>query len=182
MPEMDKTPVTAGFWPRAAAFLLDSLILAAAFLPLSIITLLVNLATDGILNRPLLFMFNGKAILFWLITVTYFTGLTASTGSTLGKRAMRLRVIGENGATPGFFTVLYRETVGRYLSSLLGIGYLLAADSDRHRALHDRICDTLVVYDERVPLRNPPAHPPVRTPAIVPVDDPIKDWYTPDRI
>ena len=95
---------------------------------------------------------------------------------------MRLRVIGENGATPGFFTVLYRETVGRYLSSLLGIGYLLAADSDRHRALHDRICDTLVVYDERVPLRNPPAHPPVRTPAIVPVDDPIKDWYTPYRI
>ena len=59
---------------------------------------------------------------------------------------MLLRVEKEDGAPLPFIDALYRETVGRFLSGILCIGYLLTLADRDNRALHDRLCDTRVVY------------------------------------
>jgi len=75
-------------------------------------------------------------------------------------------------------TVLCRETWGRYLSSLLCLGYILCAVDCERGALHDRICDTRVVY---APAKAAPvqAVPAVRSAAPLPAL-PADDWYAPN--
>ena len=72
--------------------------------------------------------------------MTYFTG------STLGKKCLRLQVVSSEKENLSFWDVLYRETIGRYLSSLLGVGYLMMLLDREKRGLHDRLADTRVVY------------------------------------
>ena len=46
-----------------------------------------------------------------------------------------------------FFEVVFRETVGRFLSALiLSIGYIMIAVDKQKRGLHDILSDTNVVY------------------------------------
>ena len=138
----------APFFPRAAAYLLDRLIVGTVLLLPRLITFFRSLGTDA-LSRAVLFRLSAADILWWTLGVTYFILLTAATGSTLGKKAMGLTVVTKEGGKPTFITVVCRETFGRYLSSLLCIGYILCAVDPEQGALHDRICDTRVVYAPR---------------------------------
>ena len=171
---------TAPFFPRAAAYLLDRLIIGLVlFIPRAIV-LSRSVALDA-LARAVLFRFSWADILFWLLGAAYFVTLTALTGATPGKKAMGLRVVGPEGDKPDLMTALCRETFGRYLSSLLFIGYFLCLVDPEGGALHDRICDTRVVYA-------PPKPEPRRAAAVsVPRVDvsalpaPEDDWYAPNR-
>ena len=168
----------APFFPRAAAYLLDRLILGAVlFVPR--LTLLFGSLGGESLSRAVLFRFSAADVVVWLLGAAYFVLLTALSGSTLGKKAMGLTVVDLNGERPGFLTVLHRETWGRYLSSLLCIGYILCLADPEHGALHDRICDTRVVYAP--PKQRRAATPLVRTPASVPALPGGDDWYAPNR-
>lgn len=72
--------------------------------------------------------------------------MTYLTGATVGKRLMNLRVVACDDSKLTFVNVLYRETIGRYLSSLLFVGYLMIGVSETKQGLHDRLCDTQVIY------------------------------------
>jgi len=169
----------AGFWVRLAAYAIDRLILAVALLLVRVPALIAAAGSGGL--KAVFFQFTWVDILCWLTVSAYFVLLTGFGGATLGKRALRLRVVrSDSGEKPTFLTVIYRETIGRYLSGILYIGYILAAVDESRQTLHDRICDTLVVYDESVPVRKQPA-PPTRQLTVVPVEDPIRDWYAPYR-
>ena len=70
----------------------------------------------------------------------------AKRGATIGKMIFGLRVIRADGSplTVGLST-------GRYFAQIidsftLGIGYFMAGWDDQKRALHDRICETRVIY------------------------------------
>ena len=145
-----KTLRPAGFFPRAAAYLLDRLILGVLlFIPR--LVLLFRSFRWLPMGQPALFRFTWTDILIWTLGAVYFVLFTALAGATPGKKAMGLTVVSLTGGAPDWMTVICRETFGRYLSSLLCIGYILClADPDRG-ALHDRICDTLVVYADRKP-------------------------------
>ena len=162
----------ARFWPRAAAFLLDRAMLWVALLAIRIPALF----SGGAMTRDVLFRFSWLDILCWVLVTAYFVLLTALTGSTLGKKAMGLRVVTKDGGKVPFLTVLWRESFARYLSGILCIGYLLCLVDPVNGALHDRICDTRVVYAADLPDRTAPALLPVN-----PVADPLRDWYAPYR-
>ena len=86
------------------------------------------------------------------------------------------------GEKPSFLTVLSRETWARYLSSLLYIGYILCLADPENGALHDRICDTRVVYAP--PKERRAGRAPVRAAepaAPVPSLTDGGDWYAPNR-
>lgn len=80
--------------------------------------------------------------------------LLATTGQDLGKVWMGIRVIGPDGAVPGWNRVLVRElawSLAVGVLQLVCIGYLISladllslARSDR-RTLHDQLADTRVV-------------------------------------
>ena len=144
---MQDDRIHAGFAPRMAAYLIDLLLtgigLMAVKAPFAIVKLL---AGESLIFRELLFSYSLYDIFFYLLGKSYFVLMTYFTGSTLGKKCLHLQVVSSEEKKLSFWTVLYRETIGRYLSSLLGIGYLMMLLDKEKRGLHDRLADTRVVY------------------------------------
>ncbi len=178
MPEMITDRAPAPFWHRAAAYLLDRLILLLPLLLLRIPALISAFRGSDLWSMAIFFDRSLLSILGWVLCAAYFTLFTGLLGATPGKRAMKLRVVTEEGKVPGLWTALYRETVGRYLSGILCIGYIMAAADPRKRALHDMICDTRVVVAEPRPAPAAPA----KELRLLETDDPQRDWYKPYRV
>ena len=143
----------AGFWVRLAAYLIDSLIV---FLGLLVVRLIlsgvVSAAKDTVLGGNLLFQYNLKDIVLYILEALYFILFTYYTGTTLGKKVMNLKVVRADGEDKlSLFTVIYRETIGRFLCSVIaGIGYLMVGIDSEKRGLHDILCDTRVIYAKKV--------------------------------
>ena len=135
----------AGFGPRAAAYLIDLLIVNAALLIVRIPASVSSLI-NGTAARAFLFQYSALDVFCYLVTAAYFIALTYTTGSTLGKKIMRLRVFRSDGEELRFIDVLYRETVGRFLSGILFIGYFMVLADKENRSFHDWLCGTCVEY------------------------------------
>ena len=57
----------------------------------------------------------------------------------------------KDGEKLRLFDVVYRETIGKFLSGvIMNIGYIIAGIDSEKRALHDILCDTRVIYAKRV--------------------------------
>ncbi len=140
--------VYAGFFSRLAAFLIDSILVGAGLLIIKVPVWILKLSVeDTFLFQPVLFSFTFFDILYYLLTVTYFVLTTYLCGATLGKYLMKLKVVNVEGQKLSFISVLLRESVGRYLSTLiLYIGYIMIGVDSGKQGLHDKIADTCVIY------------------------------------
>ncbi len=132
----------AGFWKRAAAVIIDSVLLMIVFVPLVLLFGGVSQAAEG--GPPA-----GSGILNILTTAVYwlyFAGMESSAKqATFGKLALGIKVTDLDGQQLSFLRATGRH-FGKYLSSLiLFIGYILAAFTEKKQALHDMIASTLVV-------------------------------------
>ena len=64
--------------------------------------------------------------------------------ATPGKMLMHIKVVALDDKNE-VIDIIFRETIGRFLSSILLVGYIIGFfDADR-RCLHDRLGDTRVV-------------------------------------
>lgn len=150
---MDREIVYAGFWVRLAAYTIDSFIVFAGLLIVRLFLLGMSSLTEGTpLGGNILFHYTLKDILLYGVQVFYFILCTYHAGTTPGKRVMNLRVVSAvEEEKLSFFNILYRETVGRFLSGLvLCIGYILIGIDKEKRGLHDMLCDTRVIYGRRI--------------------------------
>jgi uncharacterized RDD family membrane protein YckC len=133
-----------GFWIRLVAKLLDGLILGVVNLLFSfLISLLISDLKDPSSVTVATALSTFVDFVFGVAVTTWFLGRF---GATPGKMALGLVVVRPDGAGIG-----YTRALGRYFAELLSslilcAGYLMAAFDDEKRALHDRICDTRVVY------------------------------------
>lgn len=134
----------AGFFVRAAAFLIDNALVGIAVLFVRFIAFFIRLFGGGLPN--ILFNFDIVDILCYLLVTFYFVIFTGLTGSTLGKKALQIEVIKGDDSRLSFFDALYRETIGRYLNGILFIGYIVAACDRRKRSFSDMLSNTYVVY------------------------------------
>lgn len=146
--------VYAGFWARAAAFVIDCVIVW--FLRLGVrfaLFLSFGLFSDkNPLDATLLFQYSWRDGLLYAAGALYFVLCTYYAGATLGKKALNLRVVSADSKPLTFVNVLFRETIGRFLSSFVfGLGYLLAGITVEKKALHDMLCDTRVIYAKKIP-------------------------------
>jgi uncharacterized RDD family membrane protein YckC len=162
----------AGWWSRVGASLLDSLVLAAASIP--IIVLLIHVATNGgfhistgstqphaVVSRGMYEALGASAV-YWLIATLLYSGFTmrrpgARNGQTLGKQALSIRVARDSGAPVSFKFAVVREVAIKSL--LLGaisniplvgglselIWYLWPLWDGTNRAPHDMIVKSHVV-------------------------------------
>lgn len=147
MQETNK-PLYAGFFVRLFAALIDGCIVFAL---LSIVRLPMWISTLSFEGNPfskkILYHFSIWDIVIYLLGATYYVLMIYYEGATFGKKLLKLKVIGEEDKL-SFMTVLYRETVGKYLSTaIMCIGFLLIGIDSQKRGLHDILCDTRVVYD-----------------------------------
>jgi len=135
----------AGFWIRLGAQFIDGLIV----LPLSFgVQLLTGMSFGqiiGIENRSL-FMLVISQLLAFVTGVAYEVVMVGEYRATLGKMAVGIKVVMADGGK-----VSYMRALGRYFAKLLNtftlyIGYVMAAFDEQKRGLHDRICNTRVVF------------------------------------
>jgi uncharacterized RDD family membrane protein YckC len=132
--------VYAGFGSRLGAFLIDLLITLVWAVPFR--RLWRAAVPDPLVLGSV--RASGLAVLaaFWV----YLVVTTGTTGGTLGKHAVRLRVVTTGLERPDWLTVVFREVIGRVIvAATLGIGYLWIAVDPRKQGWHDRIADTLVL-------------------------------------
>lgn len=137
----------AGFCVRAAARLIDLLISGIISLIVFIPALILQhfLPFDG---AHIFFNIGIADILAYFASAIYFILLTRfNNGQTLGKKLFRIKVISSENTELSALRVIYRETVGRYLTGLLGIGYIVAGALPSKQGFHDMLADTYVVYD-----------------------------------
>lgn len=137
--------VCAGFFVRFAAFAIDSIL--AAFV-VEMVKLPFSIAAAGgvdFLKANFIFDYNFLDVLGYIGISAYFVLLTYFAHSTPGKMMFRLEVVTSKEEWT-FLNVLYRETVGRFLSSLLCIGYFAVLVQKDKQGFHDMLCDTYVVY------------------------------------
>lgn len=159
----------AGFWVRLAAYAIDSVIVFFGLLMVRLFLAGVLSVLSGTwLGGNILFHYTLKDILLYVFQVLYFILCTWLTGTTLGKRAMNLRVISACPGEPlGLLDVVYRETIGRFLCSLsVGIGYIMAGVDKEKRGLHDFLCDTRVIYAKKIKVI--PVYPRYQAPPVRP--------------
>ena len=151
--------VYAGFFTRFMAYLIDTVIAGIAVgiltIPLRILSGFVDF-----LNAGFLFRFTIIDVISYVGVAAYFVLLTYFAHTTVGKMLFRLEVITEDG-TWNIINVIYRETVGRFLSAICLIGYFAVIVTKRKQGFHDMLCDTFVVYKgmvaehENVPMPKP---------------------------
>lgn len=143
-----KHQVYAGFFVRLAAFLVDLIIVNAGLMVVRMPMWILSMSSpDNILVRDFIFQYSIVDIVVYLLNALYFVLLTYYTGSTLGKKLFQLRVISMEDRDMTLFEVAYRETIGRFLSSvIMNVGYFLVLGQKEHRGLHDLLSDTCVIY------------------------------------
>ena len=169
----------AGFWSRAAARVIDLLIIIAAF---NLIYLADRVGADAGLwtgmglgeesrsgsGFSLANVFRG--LFFLAFPVFYYVYLHGTCGQTFGKMALKIKVVNEDG-TPLDYKKAFLRWLGYFLCDLtFYVGYLWAAFDHRKQGLHDKVCKTVVVRTD-VP-HPPPAAEGPETPAEAPPADP----------
>ncbi len=143
-----------GFWIRVLARMIDGAILWAFFLVLIFIW---EAAMRRILFNPtratasdFVTVWAGFGVIYLLSTAALFvyeSWFLSRRGATPGKLAVGLRVVRADGGS-----LSLKRSMGRSLAYLLNsmvplaIGFIMAGLDEEKRALHDRICDTRVVY------------------------------------
>lgn len=139
----------AGFFVRLSAYIIDCIIVGIALLIIRIPKIIVYMMNpDLFFIKPFLFEFSIFDVAIYLCGITYFILMTYYCSGTLGKKLLNLKVCKANDEKLTLFTVIYRESIGRYLSGLiLFIGYIIIGVDSKKRGLHDILSDTLVVYD-----------------------------------
>lgn len=120
-PEMAAAPLRLRFY----AMVIDDILLTA-------VGFAISLVADVPFLSPLLL-------------IAYHTAMVGSSGQTLGKLALKVKVVRVDGSPVGFGGAFLRA-VGLIVSTITaGLGYLVAFFTTNKRALHDFIGGTRVI-------------------------------------
>ena len=128
----------AGFWRRAAATILDGLIISLVVSALRMVGMSGFGDSDGVKG----FFDIAEFFIGWL----YGAGMESSERqATFGKQIMGIRVTDLEGNR-----ISFARATGRYFGKiisglLLGIGFIMAAFTEKKQALHDKLANCLVV-------------------------------------
>jgi uncharacterized RDD family membrane protein YckC len=141
------TPKYAHFGLRVLAYIIDSLLLAAVFVPVGIglgVLAAMN-GSEGVeeLSDGASAVINLASIIAtWLYSAIFES---STWQATLGKRLLGIKVTDMAGNRISFGRASGRH-FAKFISSIIcGIGFLMAAFSEKKQALHDSIANTLVV-------------------------------------
>jgi uncharacterized RDD family membrane protein YckC len=157
----------ANFWARFAAVLLDAVVL---YIPTSIVSAVIfanfggyaaiaklaaiNSAADEAQTAEAMSQFIAAILPAYLLSLAItilamwlYNALMESSAkqATLGKMALGIVVVDLSGKRISFARATGRFFSKFLISSILLIGYILAAFSEKKQALHDLIAGTLVV-------------------------------------
>lgn len=164
----------AGFTDRAAAFIMDGIIVGTLFC-----YLLEGVVYAGKLIGPLLFASTAVAfdepempvifgsivvgaVLLVLLAWLYSAGVTSSQyGGTFGKMIMGMKVVDTSGDILSFRHATIRFIAKIFSGVILFIGFFMIHFSVTKQGLHDRFAGTYVIYAKKAVPVSPDAGPTV---------------------
>jgi uncharacterized RDD family membrane protein YckC len=146
--------VYAGFWKRFAAYCIDYVVVTAityaVMIPVALIGAIGMGASAGgdnpVASGVGVALIGLGYLVAILMPLLYFVWMHSSRHqATLGKLAVGVKVVRADGTRISFW-----RSFGRILATILStlilfIGWLMAGFTERKQALHDMVCDTLVV-------------------------------------
>jgi uncharacterized RDD family membrane protein YckC len=150
----------AGFWIRFVALIIDAIIMTVVgtILTLPLRLLMVGSTVTAVQSQdpaaalamlPAMMGMLGISMLVNIALGLAYEGYFVSNkGGTIGKLALGLQIIHVDGSR-----LTFAQAIGRYFARLLSaiilyIGFIMAGFDPEKRALHDRICNTLVIYSK----------------------------------
>lgn len=139
----DQDVVYAGFWKRAAAAIIDSVILSVVVGLCGELfgVILSDLAGGGEFATAIT-----TALCTIGLNALYFAWFHSTFNyATPGKMAIGIKVVRSHGEPISFLRALARFFAAMLSTLTFFIGYLMAAFTARKQSLHDVICDTVVV-------------------------------------
>ena len=148
-----------GFWIRAGAYLIDSVIMAIPiFIGVFILSMMAastgfadydpsnpasaqpELPAGFIIGFILLMLF------MFVLNVFYFAFLQSTKmQATVGKKLLGLKVTDLNGNRITFWRAFGRYLAMTFLSPIFYIGYIMVGVTEKKQGLHDMVASTLVV-------------------------------------
>lgn len=130
-----------GFWIRLVAYIIDVILLSLVF------GVLASIFGLNMMNAESLTEYDPTINLVSLVVGWLYFALMESSerGATVGKMAMGLRVVTNDGQRLSFL-----NATGRYFAKIISaiilcIGFIMIAFTERKRGLHDMIASTLVI-------------------------------------
>jgi uncharacterized RDD family membrane protein YckC len=142
----------ASLFRRCAAFIYDLLLLVGL---VASFTLLAVLLHGGAIAPGSLWF---QVALLAIVTV-FFCGFWAHGGQTLGMRAWRIRVVGQDGTPLSWPRAVLRLAAGVLALLPLGLGLWWGIFDRQRRGWHDRLTNTRVVRVQSLAATSP-APPP----------------------
>lgn len=133
----------SGFWMRFWAYLLDLIVIGSLY---RILIYPAFRALDISVDKSEIF--SAASIVTAIVFYLYFILLTKFFGQTLGKMVFGLKVISLNEKPLTWQTVIFREWIGRYISKLLFIGYIIVAFLPKKQGIHDLFAETIVIHEK----------------------------------
>jgi uncharacterized RDD family membrane protein YckC len=148
-----------GFWIRFLARVIDGIIVGVINLIVRLpLMLMFGVGTigmgrglggvgGGLILGPAMAAMLGISMLIGLVLgAAYEVYFLSTYGATPGKMALGLRVIRADGGSISPMLALGRHFAMWISAFIFMIGYIMAAFDPEKRALHDRICETRVIY------------------------------------
>ena len=128
----------AGFLVRLGAYVIDAIVVGVVSFVASVVFGMALKETGAMLGMLV-------GILFALYNYVYLVG---TKGYTIGKNVLKLKVVRTDGSCPiGLGRAVLREIVGKIISSVvIYLGFIWIAIDEKKQGWHDKIADTLVVY------------------------------------
>ncbi len=133
------SPDYAGFWQRAAALVIDGLIIAVIVVPVMVLGFGIREVAPGDAWEAGVFIAVAVAVVgFWRYC-----------GATPGKSALGMKIVdAKTGEPPGTLRLVVRF-LAYFLSAFpLYLGFLWAAFDRRKQGWHDKIARTIVINSE----------------------------------
>ncbi|MDN4607021.1 RDD family protein [Sporosarcina highlanderae] len=138
-------PKLAGFWTRFWAYLIDLTMVSAVS---GILIKPIFRVFDIKISNPGFLLFSSYKVVILLLLLVYFALMTKFFSQTIGKMIMGIKVVQKDGGGLSWGTILFREVIGRFISRLLTLPYLLVIFMPKKEALHDLFADTYVIHEQ----------------------------------
>ena len=156
-PGADASVRYAGVWIRWGARLIDGLVLMVPF-GIAMALLVPNLLRAARSQPPNPAAFRGFIVIlfpiFFLAMTVYEVMMLRYWGATVGKIACGLKVVRSDRRSLGWGVCFGRFFMWNIVTSgipyvnfvLMLVSTIMAGTDEQKRALHDRVCDTRVIY------------------------------------
>ena len=144
----------AGFFSRAAAYIIDRLIVfAIVFVIMLVIDYFLSLfkldqwlaARIGSSTNQIITTLLSSIGITLIVDIFYNVFFWMLSGQTPGKRFLGVRVMRADGQRLKLRNAVLRQ-IGYYISTILYLGFIWILFDNKRQGFHDKIADTIVTY------------------------------------